>query len=206
MTTTKTKPTLSKNDDTKTFFSQYKLYVEMLEASTKRRMDTNALFISINTVMVTIISLFGKENELALIVVGIVGIFFSWVWLEILINYNNINALKWDVVYDMEQFLPYKPFYAEYYDKKLKHDTEVWREGNYRSEDKRPYKAVSRLEKRLPLIFIGVYAFIVGYGAYRWISGGGHTADLAETVAKLQEAVSDLETALADVTRSSLAN
>ncbi|MBQ6985877.1 MAG: hypothetical protein IJR48_06410 [Oscillibacter sp.] len=207
MTTTKTKPTLSKNDDTKTFFSQYKLYVEMLEASTKRRMDTNALFISIHTAMVTVVSLFNKGNGW-LVVVGIVGIAFSWVWRSLLINYNNSNALKWDVVYDMEQFLPYKPFYAEYYDKRLKHDTEVWREGNYRSSEKRPYQAVSRLEQNLPVVFIVIYIGIAAYGGYclyRTIRYGANTTDLAEAVAKVQEAVSKLEATLADVTRSSFA-
>ncbi len=208
MTTTKLKPTAPSREGQETFFEQYKLYVEMLEASTKRRMDTNALFISIHTAMVTMVSLFSKDNWVAPFVVAAAGIAFSVLWGALLINYNNINALKWDVVYDMEQFLPYKPFYAEYYDKRLKHDTEVWREGNYRSEEKRPYKAVSRLEKALPVVFIVIYIIIAAYGGYCLYCTirGGNTADLAETVAKLQEAVSDLEAALADISRSTLAN
>ena len=209
MTTNKLKPTPPASDDKKTFLEQYKLYVEMLEHSTQRRMDTNTLFISIHTAMVTTVSLFNKGNGLALLAVGTVGIAFSLLWRALLINYNNINALKWGVVYDMEQFLPYKPFYGEYYDKLGNHDKEVWREGNYRSSEKRQYKAISRLEKALPWVFLVIYIVIAAYGGccvYRTIKGNVNTTDLAEAVANLQEAVSSLEAALAEITRSCLAN
>ncbi len=209
MTTNKQKPTpdLSTSEKQNAFLEEYKLYVKMLEHSTKRRMDTNALFISIHTAMVTVVSLFNKGDGLPLLAVAIAGIAFSWLWRELLINYNTINGLKWDVVYDMEQFLPYKPFYGEWYDKLSKHDTEVWREGNYHSEGNKKYKSISKLERDiLPVVFILIYIAIGGYGLYFLISGGGNTANLAETVAKLQEAVSDLETTLAEITRSSLAN
>ena len=173
---------------------QYKLYVEMLEGSNKRRMDTNTLFISINTIMVTFSALFneGKVLTLGLKLVCGTGLLFSFVWYLLLVNYNAINTVKWAVVYEMESHLPCNPFEAE------------WKDPDKVGEQhgKTRYWSISKLEKLLPIVFAALY-LVIGYHA--WKNGvSANATDLSETVTALQDAVSDLTAALAEIARAGL--
>lgn len=192
-------------DKTQIILEQYKLYMEMLDRSTKRRMDTNALFISIHTVMVTIVSLFNRGNPWALLAVAAAGIAFSILWRALLIHYNTINRVKWDVLYDMEQFLPYKPFYAEYYEKLKRIDKKTWRSGNNIPPEENPqaYYAISRQEKALPWFFGFLYA-IIGIVALYMIAKGGANANLAAAIAEVNEAIAKVNDTLAKVGASAI--
>lgn len=192
-------------DKTQIILEQYKLYMEMLDRSTKRRMDTNALFISIHTVMVTIVSLFNRGNPWALLAVAAAGIAFSILWRALLIHYNTINRVKWDVLYDMEQFLPYKPFYAEYYEKLKRTDKKTWRSGNNIPAEENPqaYYAISRQEKALPWFFGFLYA-IIGIVAVYMIAKGGANANLAAAIAEVNEAIAKVNDTLAKVGASAI--
>ena len=186
------------NEDKGAFVEQYKLYVEMLEHSTKRRMDTNALFITIHTAMVTIVSLFNKGEWVPLLAVAVAGFAFSLLWRKLLAQYNAINSVKWDVVYDMEQLLPYKPFYSEWYEKLKKPDKKTWRTGNNISEtEAAPYISISKLERDiLPRVFMGIYIAIGLYGAWAFFNGGAN-ANLATAISDVNDAIAKVNETLA---------
>ena len=171
------------------YLEQYKIYLEMLERSTQRRIDTNTLFISINTAMITLYSLFNKGNAQAVPVVALTGILFSLVWFSLLWAYNTVNKAKWRVVEKMEENLPCNPFHAEW------NDSDTLGQG---MKDKKIYFPISWLERFLPVIFLIVYVVL-------WLNQDAENpANLANLVAALEDAVSDLTAALAEITRSGI--
>ena len=127
-------------DKNRCLIEQYKIYLQMLEGSTRRRMDTNAFFIAINALMATLTFLFNKGNLLATALVCVTGLLFSWIWYVLLRNYNVVNRAKWDVVNEMEAHLQCDPFNSEY--PKMINEK---------------YHSISVLERRLPIVFAGVY-------------------------------------------------
>lgn len=195
-------PEISAADKT-AFIEQYKLYVEMLEGSNKRRMDTNALFISINAFMVTFHSLFNKGNALSTLLVCAAGIAFSVVWFALLKNYNVINGAKWDVLYDMEQSMPYKPFYSEWYEKLGYPDDKPWRKGNNlpstQSSPKR-YSSISILESNLPWGFVALYVVM---GLY-YLMNGSEAVGLIPAIAEVNDSIASLNNTLAEMIRAGI--
>lgn len=171
-------------DEKQCLIEQYKVYLQMLEGSNKRRMDTNTFFISINGLMVTLTTLFNKGNTLALCLVCVTGLLFSWIWYVLLRNYNVVNKAKWDVVNEMEAHLQCNPFESEW--PKMQNEK---------------YASISVLERRLPILFAGVYVaiFMVAVVFMKRIP-----AEFTTSVADLQDAISELITALADTTRAGI--
>ena len=165
-------------DKNRCLIEQYKIYLEMLEGSTKRRMDTNTFFITINALMATLTSLFNKGNILAIALVCVTGGLFSWIWYVLLRNYNVVNRAKWDVVNEMEAHLQCDPFNSEY--PKMLNDK---------------YRSISVKERWLPILFAVVYVAIFVIAI---VMNRTH-ADLATTVAELQESVSELTADLARI-------
>ena len=166
-------------NDNRCLIEQYKIYLEMLEGSTRRRMDTNTFFITTNALIVTLTSLFNKGNALALCLICATGIAFSWIWCVLLRNYNVVNQAKWDVVNEMEEHLQCNPFQSEY--PKMINEK---------------YHSISVLERRLPIVFALVYVAIGLYGAYLFIKGGPNLSVTA-AIAEVNQALSELNAALA---------
>lgn len=132
---------------------QYKLYVEMADRVSQRRMDTNKFFISIHTFMITLMSLFSKGNTAVLMLAAVMGMLFSGAWYFLLKSYRQLNSGKFKVVHDMEAELPYNPYDAEW--DKLE-----------RGKNKKLYWPLSHLEVVLPAIFLLLYLVFLIYLAY----------------------------------------
>lgn len=131
---------------------QYKLYVEMADRISQRRMDTNKFFISVHTFMITLIALFNKGKHLVLILSGVIGLLFSGAWFFLLNSYRQLNSGKFKVVHEMEAQLPYAPY-----------DVEWEKLGDGRN--KKLYWPLSHLEVVLPGIFAVLYlAFLIYIG------------------------------------------
>ena len=188
-------PTLSEADKN-VLLEQYKLYVKMLESSNKHRMDTNALFISINAVMVTFSSFFNKGNPQAPILVAISGILFSIAWIILLVRHNKVNQARWDVIYEIEHYLPFNPFEREWKDSDKLGQAENSQSGQGK---KKFYFPISLTEALLPVGFMVIYVYIIQTGGFA--SG---VANLSDVVAELQDAVSKLTAALAEITRAGI--
>ncbi len=166
---------------------QYKIYLEMLEGSTKRRMDTNSFFISVNALMVTITSFFNQGNIPALVLVCVTGLLFSWIWHVLLCNYNVVNKAKWDVVNEMEAHLQCNPFESE-----------------WPKMQNKKYASISVLERRLPIVFGVVYAAIGLYGAWFFFNGAANPVDLTAAIAEVNDSLGRVSFALAEIARTSM--
>ena len=132
---------------------QYKLYVEMADRISQRRMDTNKFFISVHTFMITLISLFSRDNYTVLILASLMGILFSGAWFFLLKSYRQLNSGKFKVVHEMEAQLPCAPY-----------DVEWDKLG--RGKDRKLYWPLSHLEVVLPLIFAILYLVFLLYICY----------------------------------------
>ena len=195
-------------DKNRLFLEQYKLYMEMLDRSTKRRMETNTLFISINALIITITSLFNKGDVWVWFLVCLTGYLFSCVWYILLCNYKIVNNVKWDVLYEMEKHLPSNPFETEW--NKMKPDN--WQEKSNPGfieriskigelltaffHDDQEYKFISILERHLPVVFALIYIalFIV-----KCINGNSIPSDLTAAVAEVNDAIAKVNDTLAKV-------
>lgn len=123
---------------------QYKLYVEMADRVSQRRMDTNKFFIAVHTFVVTLISLFVGHNDTVLILASVMGVFFSGAWYFLLKSYRQLNSGKFKVIHEIEQQLPYASYDMEW-------------EKLGRGKNKKLYWPLSHLEVALPVIFAGLY-------------------------------------------------
>lgn len=132
---------------------QYKLYVEMADRVSQRRMDTNKFFISVHTFMVTVVSLFSKGNHAVLILIALLGIVFSSAWYIMLKSYRQLNSGKFKVVHEMEAQLPFATY-----------DMEWDKLG--RGKNKKLYWPISHLEVVLPIIMGALYFVFLLYILY----------------------------------------
>ena len=137
---------------------QYKLYVEMADRISQRRMTTNTFFMSVNAFLVTLVTLFSDGNLLALIAVSLTGVIFSFAWYFLLENYKKLNSGKFKVVHDMEALLPYAPY-----------DVEWDKLG--RGKDKNLYWPLSHLERALPAVFGVLYVCFMAWLIYCLMTG-----------------------------------
>lgn len=129
---------------------QYKLYVEMADRISERRVGTNKFFITIHALMITLLSLFGTGSYAVMILATLMGMLFSGAWFVILRSYRQLNGVKFYVIHSMERHLPCKPYKEE------------WRElrqGNTRIR----YWSQSRLEAVLPVVFCILYLALLIY-------------------------------------------
>ncbi|MCI5209028.1 MAG: hypothetical protein D3910_09570 [Candidatus Electrothrix sp. ATG2] len=116
---------LSKNDKEKYgaefnqhILEQYKLYVEMADRISARRMHANSFFVGINTALMAAFTVSFKSNTQQLETVWFIplsaAIIFCFVWWRIITSYRQLNSGKFKVIHAIEQFLPIAPYDSEW--------------------------------------------------------------------------------------------
>jgi hypothetical protein len=138
---------------------QYKLYVEMADRVSSRRGLTNTFFLTLNTLIFTIIGVFWKDRpEISawiLLLPLIVALGQCASWFFIVRSYRQLNSAKYRVVGFLEERLPASPYWSA-----------EW-EALGRGEDWRTYWPLTHIEQWVPVLFALVYlgGFIVGVTA-----------------------------------------
>ena len=134
---------------------QYKIYVEMGDRVSARRGLTNTFFLTLNTLIVTIVTVFWKDRPTGAVwylLVPLSAVLLqcgAWFWL--LRSYRQLNAAKGIVIGALEERLPASPY---------------WR-GEWKAlgEGKLParYWPLTHLEQWIPASFAVVYvaAFVI---------------------------------------------
>jgi len=131
-------------EETKRIFEQYKLYVEMADRVSQRRMNANTFFIAANTLLFTAAAFIGSKDLVWIFFVGIVGCVISYAWYYTLNSYRQLNTGKFTVINEIEKLLPLSGFSYEW---------EVLGGG----EKKDKYWPLSHVEKIIPIIFFFAY-------------------------------------------------
>lgn len=97
---------------------QYKLYVEMADRVSSRRMATNSFFVTLNTALVALLGLAVAKDETErlgwYVAVSVAGIAVSALWYFLIRSYRDLNSAKFNVIHLIESELPLKLYDAEW--------------------------------------------------------------------------------------------
>ena len=134
---------------------QYKMYVEMADRISARRSVANSFFLTLNTVILTLIGALWRSGPhaavdlLVLPLVGLLGLCLVWFWL--VRSYRQLTWGKLAVIGALERRLPASPYWGA-----------EW-EALGKGGDKASYWPLSRLEQWIPCWF--AVAYIGGFFA-----------------------------------------
>lgn len=135
----------------KHLFEQYKLYVEMADRISARRMMANSFFVGVHTALITAFTVLFKENVLFSSLLGFSPFFavllLCFVWWRIVYSYRQLNSGKFKVIHALEQMLPTAPYDAEWV---------ALGEG----KDKKLYLPLTHVENWVPVCFGALYIFL----------------------------------------------
>lgn len=138
---------------------QYKLYVEMADRVSDRRLKTNQFYVTlISGLLVVLGFLFYKDKssvfiELQVITalsVVLLGLVLNTLWTLNIRSYRQLNSGKFKVIHEMEGMLPFKTYAREW---------EIIREG----QKKDKYFQLTRVEKYLPLVLSLPYLLLLAW-------------------------------------------
>ncbi len=132
-------------------FDQYKLYVEMADRVSARRMLANSFFVGIHTILITAFSLLVKEKILPQTIAGISPfagvILLCFVWWRVIYSYRKLNSGKFKVIISLEQMLPVAPYDEEWV---------ALGEG----KDRKKYLPLTHVENFVPMCFGILYSLL----------------------------------------------
>jgi hypothetical protein len=132
---------------------QYRIYVEMSDRVSSRRGIANTFFLTLNTLIFTVVGLFWQHRPtadewlLALPAFVLVAQCVAWFW--ILRSHQQLNSAKFAVIGVLEENLPASPYWLGEWSALGK------------GADKRLYWPLTRLEQLIPLLFS--MAYIIGF-------------------------------------------
>lgn len=139
---------------------QYKLYVQSAENVSARRVASSRYLLTLN---VALVALYGfQSSNLSpgwwTVLVPVLGISVSVLWHLIIKSHKDLNAVKFKIIHELEQWLP-ATLYA--------YEWRLAEEGRGK-----PYRSVTDIERWVPLAFLVLHlvlllVFAKG-GMYAW--------------------------------------
>ncbi len=134
------------------YFEQYKMYVESAEKNSDRRQNANNFFLTINTVLISVIGLsfqikILEKFDWLRVLFALLGILICIIFWFLLRAYKQLNSGKFQVIHEMEQLLPLAPYDYEW---------KILGEG----KNKKIYYPFSHIELLIPFIFGIIYLFL----------------------------------------------
>lgn len=139
---------------------QYKLYVEMANQVSSRRVQVNRFYISLLSGLLAFLSFvvskqsFNNDSDFILIVISLVGILLCVVWFININSYKQLNKLKFTVIHEMEKMLPFACYDREW-------------EIDKGSEKK--YVRLTYIENYVPIIMMAPYVALLSYAFVQFI-------------------------------------
>jgi len=135
----------------KHILEQYKIYVDMADKVSSRRMLANSFFVSIHTAFVAALSFLSRDghfhNGAASYAPLVALILLCILWWQTVRSYRQLNSGKFKVIHELEKHLPVTPFVAEW---------------SILGEGRRPnaYTPLSNIESWLPFCFGLLYVML----------------------------------------------
>ncbi len=108
---------------TEVILEQYKMFVEMTDRVSERRLKTNQFYVGLSSVILAFLAFafedldIGKDqNQLdtVLMAMGALGLIINIIWFVNIRSYRNLNSGKFDVIHEMEKQLPFNPYDLEW--------------------------------------------------------------------------------------------
>lgn len=133
----------------------YKTYHDSIEKVAEKRQNTNSFFLTLNTGILELIGfLFQKDAPVILkplyLILPIIGIISGVFWLKLVNSYRQLNKGKFDVLYELEEQLPFDVYNKE------------WNKLG-KGENPKIYKPLTSIEKFIPKTFIVLYGLFTIY-------------------------------------------
>jgi len=135
---------------------EYKLYVEMADRMSARRIQASQFYISLLSALFGVIAILvekkifpGSEGSF-LLLGSLLGLFLCFIWYVNINSYKQLNSLKFKVIEEMELYLPF-PCYA--------------REWKIEKKTKQ-YQRLSNVEKYVPLSIALLYLGLAIYAGF----------------------------------------
>ena len=135
---------------------QYKLYVEMADRVSSRRSQANLFFVSVSSGLLAPLSFVSAANSksehthVLFLVAGIFGLGTCLRWFLTIRSYAQLNSLKFKVVQEIENQLPFPCYQREW---------QLDRTGG----DRRKYLRLTFVERLVPLVVGCAYATLLAY-------------------------------------------
>jgi hypothetical protein len=130
---------------------QYKLCVEMADRISTRRSQANSFYISLLSAIPALLTFISDKQFLSqprsvlLLFMSILGLTSCYVWYSNIQSYKQLNSAKFNVINEIEVFLPFPCFSREW---------EVLTSDKFKRKE---YKPLTVVEKVIPLIFAFSY-------------------------------------------------
>ena len=139
---------------------QYKLYVEMADRISSRRLTASSFFLSVNTAIVALAGFITRNNGLCqyrelFCLIAIAGIILSYMWYRLIRSYRDLNTAKFKVIHLIESKLPLRPYDAEW-------------EAVGRGKKSKLYLPFTHIEVGIPWTFFLIHLFML-VRAVRWV-------------------------------------
>ena len=139
--------------DKSILLEQYKVFLQTSEDLVSRRQNVNNFYISINSALMAAYGIIWALEILPLyqffagLILSAVGMILSASWIKLLASYGDLNSSKMKIISYIERQLPASLYDAEWaaLSDKL---------------NKRKYVSFTNSEKRVPALFIAVYACV----------------------------------------------
>lgn len=136
-------------------FEQYKIFVEMADRISTRRNTANAFFLSLHTLVITVVTFAYDKginlNPEWLVVFPLVAVLvICWVWWRLIHSYRQLNHAKYKVIGEYERRLPSSPYW----------NAEWAALGS--GKRRKLYWPLTDVENLVPFIFGTLYLFAAG--------------------------------------------
>lgn len=137
---------------------QYKICVEMADRVSVRRGQANTFYISLLSAILALLSLiidknlFAGSSRILLFFTSILALALCLTWYVNIQSYKQLNSLKFKVINEMEQYLPFACYSREW---------EILKEKQKNGDTQ--YVRLTAIEKFVPLIFAVPYFGLLVY-------------------------------------------
>lgn len=142
----------------------YKLHSDLADKTSQRRVLTNRYYITLVSAIATALAFLFKLTEIPktsflfiALGISIFSILICFAWITNLESYRQLNELKFEVLHELEEKLPFKFFKREW--DLLKNEN-----------DKKSYKRLSKVEKNIPYLLMSPFIIIALYSGISLLS------------------------------------
>ena len=127
---------------------QYKLYVQSAENVSARRLASSRYLLTLNAALVALYGLqsTGFAENWWTLLIPVLGIPVSLLWYLIVKSHADLNRIKFDVIYELEEHLPVGLY---------KYEWRLAEEGRGKA-----YRAVTRIERWIPILFATLHVVL----------------------------------------------
>lgn len=140
---------------------QYKLYVEMTDRLSARRNDASKFYTSLLTALLAIPTFILGQNfpalaqKMTFLGIGCLGLALCLIWMLNINSYKQLASLKFKVIHEMEQDLPFECYQREWEILGTSH---------------KKYRRLNKVESYVPLLFGLLFLMIIVVSAVVLIS------------------------------------